>query len=127
MEFLKHLSKEQLEDFNGNKSYALSDKQLTDIWNMVILSDDSTLVDLRLIKAEELLNAIYLKAAVIKDKEKKFKNIENIDELNSILKEAKDILKINRIQAKIIKQASMNNYALKQEVIKLNKVINSFK
>jgi hypothetical protein len=127
MEFIKHLSKEQLEEFNANKSHALSDKQLTDIWNMVILSDDSTLVDLRLIKAEELLNAIYLKAAVIKDKEKKLKNIENIDELNSILREAKDILKINRIQAKIIKKASMNNYALKQEVIKLNKVISSLK
>jgi hypothetical protein len=127
MEFIKHLSKEQLEEFNSNKSHALSDKQLTDIWNVVILSDDSTLVDLRLIKAEELLNAIYLKAAVIQDKEKKLKNIENIDELNSILREAKDILKINRIQAKIIKQASMNNYALKQEVIKLNKVISLIK
>jgi hypothetical protein len=91
MEFIKHLKKEQLEEFNANKSYALSDKQLTDIWNMVILSDDSTLVDLRLIKAEEILNAIYLKAAVIQDKEKKLKNIENIDELNSILREAKDI------------------------------------
>ena len=127
MEFIKHLNKEQLEEFNANKSYALSDKQLERIWNQVILSDDSTLVDLRLIKAEELLNAIYLKAAVIKDQEKKEKNIDNIDELNLILREAKDILKINRIQAKIIKQASMNNYALKQEVIKLNKVINSFK
>ena len=127
MEFIKHLSKEQLEEFNANKSYALSDKQLERIWNQVILSDDSTLVDLRLIKAEELLNAIYLKAAVIQDKEKKLKNIENIDELNLILREAKDILKINRIQAKIIKQASMNNYALKQEVIKLNKVISSIK
>ena len=124
MEFLKHLSKETLKEFNPNKCYAVTDKQLERIWNQVILSDDSTLVDLRLIKAEEILNAIYLKASKIKDEDKKLKNLDNIEELKGILNEAKDIIKVNRVQASIIKKSNLMAFGMKKEILKINNVLN---
>tara|TARA_R110000803_G_scaffold210568_1_gene282706 strand:+ start:18496 stop:18876 length:381 start_codon:yes stop_codon:yes gene_type:complete len=123
MEFLKHISRETLKEYNPNKSYALTDKEVSGIWNAVILSDDSTLVDLRLIKAENILNSIYLKAATIKDDEKKKANLENIEELRGILNEAKDIIKINRIQASLLNKANLSAFAMKKEINKLNEVI----
>ena len=125
MEFLKHLSKETFKEFNPNKCYAVTDKQLERIWNKVILSDDSTLVDIRLVKAEEILNAIYLKASKIKDEDKKLKNLDNIEELKGILNEAKDIIKANRVQASIIKKSNLMSFGMKKEINKLNKVLNS--
>ena len=123
MEFLKHISKERLKEYNPNKCYSLTDKEVVGIWNAIILSDDSTLVDLRLIKAEDILDAIYNKAALIKDEDKKKTNLENIEELKTILNEAKDIIKINRIQADLLKKSNLSAFAMKKEINKLQQVI----
>ena len=124
MEFLKHLSKERLDNFNPNKCHSITENELLKIWSLVLLSNDSILVDIRLTLAESILDSIFIKAIQIKDEVKKNENISKLEELNLILLEAKDIIKINRVQADIIKKSNIDAFAMKKEIKKLNDTIN---
>lgn len=121
---VKNISKEKLDEYNPNKSYTVTDYELERIWNQILISNESLEIDLRLIEAEQILNAIYNKSAMLKDEKKRLSNMNKIENLRDILIQAKDILKVNRMQTLIISKSNLNAFKMQKEIKKLSELLN---